>query len=1779
MSSMRRGESQDLEHGFSDSISDEDAFVLHINAKETHENESQKTKHLANNKKRFKRPKSSNGALLVTPATSQRNMAWSSASEQELIKNPAFRFKPKLSRPVSAPNCTSGKRSSVASTCSSVCSSSLELSRPMRMRRHVPLYKKSNTPVSVRAFVNGEQDTFARVTAPNLKQLLELCTTKLHLVSAARKAFLSDGTLIRDIHQIMKNADIYVSCGEPFKDPFEKEKLSQMSTWTMNGIIFPESETRGKTKPSLSQRMKKVLVENQKKRVLVFRNEDSLEGKEIIANRFDEFLDDCTQKLGFQSRAKAIFDWDGKEIVNFSQVPTVDNILQSSSITVLGPVWLTRGGEKFSFKGPYGFVDTLLETTKQRLKETKSYEKQLQLRVDNIIEGVSVEVMSLTEEETKNEMSQITKKVHDLETVIPKLKSRKKRLFMKKEEEGMVGANHSSYKFQNITEIEENSRLLGKKGIRLKVYENGKVDDEVVVYFNIHEASKGASDDRNVLLRRLIDTITAQVLRKSHGPAGRSLARRIYKDDGKEVLDVHELETDDCIWLSFGEKFISPYTYALQLTMDKTKCVSLWNEKKVVQRETINEDEVYGKDRASLWRTVENYPTDCKYDVIELDMEIPGKVGYAKGLQYSQIRENNTFLRYKGNTDLILLPDLSVEKKLSKVDNSMWPSDSQQWVIHKSGHITSRSFPQLCLCMSHIKVNVKYSDGTSLEGFAVNFAKRNSSHPSQIWKFTPTGDICSASNPSFLLTWMSNENHQIVDEDDKHPGLSGEVEKSCAEENNETIVVETLSTMKDIFGGEKCCVALLSKLPVKHPAIGTQRWAIKQESLNSIGQWKFSQVANPTWNRKALSWPVNKDGTINEEFNWPMEGFLICNAPPLKRKETLSVGPPVRLRVLKNGEHDLKRAVIVVGPDLGNMTRDISGKSTAMKPSKTKKHSPLPSSRNDIRNLELNLFLDRCTDSLRLPFAARRLFNDDGKELFTLSGLERNQLVFVSCGESWVNYNDSYSDQKRRIIMSNLSSDIAKLRLYCRLRNPQGLVLTVGGTATAGSPVCVASCDLIENENDIILSDQEIHHSQSENSIEGVRSSLMSAHERAHVNSEERLKSLQWPWETAITSNGEVNVEAEQYGDFEHDVVYSDNRLHKRYRYHTAKSESKKELLSCQWLYKDGWIQLRNNNQLVLGIGQDSTEGKLINEVCLCKKRMDDVNQRWTIASDGTIHLHHNPNATLTVSDPGRARENSGDSAYDGSHVLIMPRRCCNGNANQLWMYDTHSGFISAFATDSMNLEITSANKAGICTYTVLGSKSTMQSGYSIQNDSSKGFLCDACGVASRGKFILQKLEQSQDFSCVMGKEGSFKSTKQDKSSCFKCLTNQVDLTSQEANATLAMWEDQLKRLRKIKNFRSLNKEIQAAQSQPAVRIRAFKNGEGIRKEAVLVVGSTIDSLLDQCTCRLGQTSAARRLYNIDGELITDISQLREDSGTKENILPREVEKYAQREQMDKQTEDPVDVVCTANDCSVIEEHQMPKKTQEDGGGKYCVDVFVSCGEPFVPLEEIDMQFFLQMKHQYARNWVENHLETEKHILRQIQGRRIAARSSIESRSWHNLTKQEEDKQDNIEELTGHLKDLKTKQQQEKELLISNNAMHCRLSNNKRLYDSSKTVRIDVYENGDAERRYINVCGSTLNEVLNICTSRLGLPAAARRLFTTGGDEIEDASELVKGEIYCVSCGENFIQPRDRQTVIARKATWSRLNRQTGGAMAFKSDERTPVTTLALQTSAQDRFN
>ena len=39
-------------------------------------------------------------------------------------------------------------------------------------------------------------------------------------MSAARKLFLSDGTQVTHPRQLPREVDVYVSCGEAFRDPF-----------------------------------------------------------------------------------------------------------------------------------------------------------------------------------------------------------------------------------------------------------------------------------------------------------------------------------------------------------------------------------------------------------------------------------------------------------------------------------------------------------------------------------------------------------------------------------------------------------------------------------------------------------------------------------------------------------------------------------------------------------------------------------------------------------------------------------------------------------------------------------------------------------------------------------------------------------------------------------------------------------------------------------------------------------------------------------------------------------------------------------------------------------------------------------------------------------------------------------------------------------------------------------------------------------------------------------------------------------------------------------------------------------------------------------------------------------------------------------------------------------------------------------------------------------------------------------------------------------------------
>jgi hypothetical protein len=73
-----------------------------------------------------------------------------------------------------------------------------------------------------------------------------------------------------------------------------------------------------------------------------------------------------------------------------------------------------------------------------------------------------------------------------------------------------------------------------------------------------------------------------------------------------------------------------------------------------------------------------------------------------------------------------------------------------------------------------------------------------------------------------------------------------------------------------------------------------------------------------------------------------------------------------------------------------------------------------------------------------LPFAARRLFDENGEEHFTLKALNRDQLVYVTCGEAWSDPKMNKAEQQRHYLLANLSSDVAQIRQFVALRDPPG---------------------------------------------------------------------------------------------------------------------------------------------------------------------------------------------------------------------------------------------------------------------------------------------------------------------------------------------------------------------------------------------------------------------------------------------------------------------------------------------------------------------------------------------------------------------------------------------------------------------------------------------------------------------------------------------------------------------------------------------------------------------
>nr|XP_022337319.1 uncharacterized protein LOC111133328 isoform X2 [Crassostrea virginica] len=1661
-----------------------------------------------------------------------------------------------------------------------------------------------NKPHTIRclAFKNGSRETMCRVAAPSMKVFLEMCTERLGLGFAARRVFLEDGKEISEAYEIPPDSEVYVSAGENFKDPYKSIKqniaMTNGAKWTLSGVLLPEEGRQKKTKCKVSKRMRN-LLESNRYRIVVYRNGYATEPLEIVADldNVEEFLVACTAKLGLTTHAKLLFDWEGNEVKDLREAPRLPDTVQEASSPIYGPLWVSVG-EAFSPTGTIHFIKYLRRTIKGQLKEAVKYKNQVNYALADEKEKVTItDILSMADDElystlelAEEEVDKLTERLQEIEDKLQKIEE----LQRIEESEG------SHYRMKHIKEWQFEHRLVGRKGLRLKVYENGSYENDQVFYFNLAGALRGTNDKNQILTRLLDDLSTNHVTANPHNPKIAPVVKKVFDQYGKEITNVHDLEYDQEIWVSFGEPFINPFTYCIQGMFEKCSAY-IMNGETFVIREPLNMELIKNRETYTAWEASVGYPP---YDYTQA--EAPETQSHVQDLaRMGRIDSRSTFLQAKNDEKVVLYPEVNCSQKLKKGGSTkIWPPEAQVWTIQKNGYIRCKSMPQLCLGVSDTKVDLTLGKET-VSGFVVNIQKKATGNTYQQWQFNPDASVTCLAHPNLVLTYNGN---RVGDEDNQQP--------------------------EGFLPGQSVYLIVTDRRQKKESS--NQRFALKQERFDNLGQWKYNDATNTEWNKKALSWPVKEDGSLNEEYDWPMEGYLLPNAPPLHKplsKMAMSGMAPLRLMAMKNGERDARLAMPVVGPNLTNMLKDLNKEKGGKSGKKKEQHSklmekdvPVPETDNveedinlhcvdrTVRELEFIMFLDNCTSLLNLPFAARRLYDSKGNEHFSLVNLRRDDVVYVSCGEGWMDPKLSKDQQQRRILLSQLSQDIAKIRQYISLRNPEKYVLEMEGNMVANTRIIINRQWNLEEEQ-ITQRRPTSTERDSQNLQESSRATIfddeeenMTYHEIAHRRSEQRLNNLKWPWERLI------NVSQDDGADDPDAYKFTDKEMYDKYKPQPIPRISRDTLQ--RFVYEDGYIACSANRALVLGVLEQ--EGR-VNQVLLVKRRPDDINQRWVIRENGEIRSKHSSQMVLTVAmpanEPFSEDEEGRPLTFSGCAVTLQARKLnMYGKAHQKWRYDAETGYIHAFFTNPYDKEITAANHADICTYAISHDSKIDQPGYlaevPVQSSSDRVMIknitvCTSCARAMRGRYKLQKLPEKTEFSCAMGEA---KKMKLQQIGSFRVLNGKVDLSTHEADLTLETWEDTLGKLREEASVRSIAKEINAAKTVKTIKILAYKNGEGRMHQGELVCGSSIEGILSQCTHKLGLASAARKIFTEDGTLVMEIDDLidwavenykslmvdqlerilhgkenttaEDEEDAKEPLQEKDEEQMGDNSQPEGDNSGEVergegegqDSNAEGGDNAEVDQQEQSKVQREreqilsqvqippvDVILRYPIEVWVSSGPEFFPPEKVETKLENRKKRRAFRSAVSLELDMEKHILRQMKGRRLEAQNPGEYRStrssrqpvivennWQEPTVAEQLKHDTVHKLETHLAEVKAVQK-EKIRSVS-------INTNRRLYQQPDMKRVLVYPNGESVERALYVWGETLEEILDNATIKLGMWGQARIIYNMEGKKVEKFDEINKDELLCVSMGKPFCKPKNAIDGIEIKANWGRARKQYGPA-------------------------
>ncbi|CAF3985284.1 unnamed protein product [Adineta steineri] len=1739
---------------------------------------------------------------------------------------------------------------------------------------------KSQTFI-IKIYRNGDHEINCLCKATALNAILQYATEKLHMSSAARRLFDINGQEIYREEDIQSNQEYFASSGENFKNPYKSIKMQTEyglnSTWTMNGLQTDTTKPKSfTTTVTISERLQSQIKTSIN--LTIFENgfgHDTVGYHLLIdaalKDNLEKFLDYCTQRIQLTGHAKRAFTFRGDPIRSLKLFLESDDCkMQTANGEIIyGPVWLSKG-EKYRPTGAYIFLETRYKECQTHLKILQKEYNEVMIVIkkrkrqtmidhetdddahvstnegtdkedDKVIDVSTIQnkgLLSMKKKELKEARKTLEIKIQELKDLMALYRSK-----MDEIEDAMKDEDSSIA--QHIKQIDFDDRIVGRHPLCLIIHENGSYHStDPVIYLNLRSLPSKKVPQTSI--EYLLD-----YLQTSLEKYARQRPKRVFDINGIEIKLLGQIRSKQHLFISYGEDYRPAFEPCLAIELHGAEVYEKDDGLSVIKAPRTEDQLLTENEKKSIrqvaasWKVAEKIPDDVhKIKYADLSDE---QVKQAVDLKIinDRIYENVTFIT---KNHRLIYPELRISQRIisdtkSKPAHHKAPPkkifsdiDLQTWCYTKDGYIYNKQLNSLVLTVipeQDIQITWKPSklskqrNEQNLNGYGVQLRDKATelSH-NQIWIFTTDGYIISKAYPDFALTSAAN----IIPGEDENFIANGIKMK----EDNPFISF----------------VALCPKCPANSPFIHRQRWGIRQISGFTIGDWKYSKVENPVWHKMALTWPVDSRGAMIPDLQWPIEGCFIPGVPPIKSLKS-SQAPdgfvPIRLQVLRNGERDMSKAVFVVGPDISNFILETKGSARIFRrlhlpePEKDQRVNRQLKRMADARQREIKIFLENCTNLCNLPFAGRRLFDEHGTELFDLSLIERDSIVYVTCGESWIDPELTKAEQQRRLLLAYLSNDVRMIYFYCALRNPIEYAVSTENGLSENSQLILSRCALNAKQRARVKQGESIEHViENEGPIEETPTDIepRTAHERAHKNMDRKSReefhypweksgnsdkkskdAFPWPWEKIANKSLNLDTDDDDVIMPSTNVPPPDNSMTRSTETLNLSKQPRKlprsvaiSMQKFRWEPTGGYISCMDDSNLVFGVKE--IESKVV-DVILKRRNADDIFQRWVFISlndedqneidvDFTkpflIVSKARPTMALTVLLPSCTGNESSDVNISciGCPITLQPRRYEeNGCANQKWAYDETLGFLLPFNATLTDKEITAANRANICSYTV-NYEALSQPGFIVSilnnNDQSEDVpVCLACAQAMRGKYRLVKIEPDKKFTCVIGKRLDLKFH-----GPFHCLNHKVDLTRDEAENTLFQRQEQLEQLRQEASVRNIAKELAAAKPIQIVHLLAYRNGEGHTRQGKLLIGSSIIGLLDQATHRLDLTNAARRFYVIDGNVMLSIEDLIQwateyykkrfnqiskptqtqllDRVDLDTPVPPKIPDSQRRSSLDNQSEKTT-LSSKLRDLSPTKQHfqGLPKASDLKRAIKqnsvtraidvdmsyllkFPIEVWVSSGEAFVRPSDADQKQNQRFMQREERTPVVHELEREKHALRLLKGRRISGQSTgelvpqqnpdvpvIKQGHWTQKSDAELDKQDDVELLRNSLGEILVSQQPEITRPISSAATD-------RLAQHSKIKRTLIYLNGEPKETAVQCFGSNLNELMEAAKMKLNLMQPIQALFDENGHIIERFDQLNRDQLVCVSTTKTFISFSEKQREVDVKADWARTRNKYG---------------------------